>query len=163
MRITLEPGAVLALDEPKVYWIDMAEEQPIGSIFDAAVDPKMQDGCWTCNFSGHKVEITLSESDFERFNAAREAVRSTPRQTYILNSVYLPALLQVLHEGDNMVEDGYERWCWFRSLNHHLSQVGCAELGTEGRDRLQDAQKLLARPFSSLLSLSIDDNEVVSR
>lgn len=160
--ITIEPGAVLAVDAPREYWVDTAEEQPVGSIFDAAIDERLRDGCWTLDPDGHKVKITLSKSDFERFKKAREAVQNTPQQVYILNSVYLPALLQVLHEGDDMAKDGADKYCWFRSLNCRLNDVGCAELGTENRDRLQDAQKLLENPFSPLLSLSLDDGGVIS-
>lgn len=159
LPITIEPGAVLAVDQPREYWIDTAEEQPVGSIFEATIDSSLQDGCWTLDPEGHKVKITLSEADFARFTKAREIVQNTPQQIYILNSVYLPALLQVLHEGDSMAEEGYDRWCWFRSLNCRLEDVRCATLGTDNRDRLKDAQKLLENPFSPLLSLSINSNE----
>ena len=50
LGMDLKAGAVLAQDEPAIYWIDMATEAYVGSIFECrkSDDPGLRTGSWRC-------------------------------------------------------------------------------------------------------------------
>lgn len=147
--ISVAAGAVLAADEPKQYYIDNAEEAPIGSIFVTAAVDAIQDGRWRCNLDGERIEIQLSTTDHGRLTSARRALNGTADAAYLMNGIYLPALHHVLMEAD-MHRDDYETHRWFRSLNARLAEHRLSRIGTMGANRLEDAQHLLESPFGSM-------------
>lgn len=152
LRFDIDAGSVLAEDEPKEYWIDTAEDAPIGSIFkvrptnDAALDQ----GIWRCGLDEQKLILEMAVPDYERFVSAREKVKDTSDVQYLMNAVYLPALIYVLQEADRGEEE-YGDLRWYRSLNARLNDTaGCGRLGAKGADRLKDAQRLLHAPFGRM-------------
>ena len=144
----IQPGAVLAQDEPKAYWIDTEDEKPIGSIFRHAASNRQEDGAWACDLSDHQIAVQMSESDHRRFG---EVSRNDDRATaaYLMNGIYLPALVHVLNEADQSVDD-YGGRRWFSTLDKKLKALDCSRLGGAGSDRLADAQKLLGCPLGRL-------------
>lgn len=147
----VNPGSVLAEDEPKEYWIDTAEEAPVSSIFTVhpcdggGPDP----GSWKCRLDDQKVVLEMSRSDYERFTLARSRLNGTPDAAYLMNAVYLPALIWVLQEADGG-EEQYRDMRWYRALDERLGELKRPLLGAQGADRLSDAQTLLRFPFGRL-------------
>lgn len=154
MTFDLPAGAVLAEDEPREYFIDNAEEAPVGSIFQVQPHNRLPDGRWNCELAGERVTLRMSEGDYRRFMDARSRVNRSPDAMYIMNAVYLPALVHVLQEADHNGED-YGDFRWYRSLDTRLADCERPQLG-EGRDRLDDAQRLLNQPFAHLPLLAGD-------
>ena len=91
----------------------------------------------------------MSEQDDQLFQAPRELADNKPEAQYLMNGLYLPALVAILHEVDHHVDE-YQDFHWFSSLNQRLESVGGARLGTEQSDRLEDAQKILDYPFPKM-------------
>lgn len=147
--ITATPGTVLAADEPKAYYIDNAEEAPIGSIFDTVPVDTAREGRWNCNLEGERIEIQLSKDDFRRLQTARAALNGKADAAYLMNGIYLPALHHVLVEADSM-ESEYESRRWFRALDAKLAELNLQALGKEQANRIEDAQRLLEDPFRSM-------------
>lgn len=148
LSFDVAPGSVLAQDTPKEYWIDTAEETPVGSIF-ALVPSRergLRAGTWRCQLSGEKVEISMPADDFERFAAARNRVNGTGDAQYLMNGVYLPALVWVLQEADRD-QESHESRRWYRALRAQLERAKLSSFGDEAADRLMDAQRLLESPF----------------
>lgn len=148
MSFDIRAGDVLAEDEPREYWIDTAEEAPIGSIFHLQKDPALPDGRWNCDLANDRVVLRMSDGDYARFMEARSRINGTPDAMYVMNAVYLPAVLYALEEADRD-EEAYVDLRWYRSLNTRLVDCERPELG-QGRDRLDDAQRLLEQPFAGL-------------
>ncbi len=151
LSFDLAPGSVLAQDTPKEYWIDTAEETPVGSIF-ALVrsrDRGLKAGMWRCQLSGEKVEIAMPADDYERFVAARNRVNQTPDAQYVMNGVYLPALVWTLQEADRD-EESHAGRRWYRALGAQLERAKLSPLGDERADRLMEAQQLLRLPLSKM-------------
>ena len=158
MRFDIPAGAVLAEDEPKDYWIDTAEESKIGSIFVVKPSESVSNGTWRGQLDDQQVRLEMSKDDYDRFNESRKRVNGSPEAAYIMNSVYLPALVWVLEQADRDNEGSeFGDLRWRRALAKRLEDVGCKELGSTSSDRLKDAQKLLEEPFKGLPLLSNGD------
>ena len=139
-------GAVLAEDVSKDYWIDTADETPLGSIFGHKHRSDLPDGRWKYELAEDRVWIVMSNADAAQYEAAREHANNQPEGQYLMNGLYLPALVAVLNEVDQNVDD-YGGYRWFTSLDQRLEAVECPPLGNRSSNRLIDAQKLLDSPF----------------
>ncbi len=139
-------GAVLAEDVSKEYWIDTADEAPLGSIFGHKRGSSIPDGQWEYALEDDRVWILMSNSDSAMYEAARENVNNQPDGQYLMNGIYLLALVAILNEVDGNVDD-FSHCRWFASLDQRLEVVGCSPLGSVSVNRLRDAQALLDFPF----------------
>lgn len=160
LRFDIDAGSVLAEDEPKEYWIDTAEDSPIGSIFKVEpVDGRALDGgIWRCRMNEQKVILEMAKTDYERFISAREQVKDTADVQYLMNAIYLPALVWVLQEADRGEEE-FGELRWYRSLKARLDDTaGCGKLGAKA-DRLRDAQRLLQAPFGRMPLMTKVDSQ----
>lgn len=149
LKFDIEVGSVLAIDVPKAYWIDTADESPIGSIFEHISRPSIQDGTWAIVADNDRIGIVMSKKDSDKYLLAREKVNNQAEGYYLMNGLYFPALLQVLSIADNNPQI-YENYRWFTSLNNRLEDVGCDWLGSNTADRLKDAQRVLEYPFTKM-------------
>lgn len=150
MRFDIPVGSVLAQDEPKEYWIDTVEESKIGSIFELGSNKNLDGGTWRARLDDHRVMLEMSKDDHDRFLEARGRADGTPEAAYIMNSIYLPALVWVLEQADRDKDGEYDDFRWRRALAKRLEDHDCKKLGSESADRLEDAQKLLEEPFRHL-------------
>ena len=148
----IEPGSVLAVDQPSVHWIESANETPISSVFQVAPEDGIDLGTWKCDWHRDDdfVTLLLHPSDYERFQSARRQAAARQTAMYIMNSVYLPALAWLLVEADGVGVEELSGRRWFDALNSALLRAGCTEIETEGANRLLDAQKILEQPFGKL-------------
>ena len=142
-------GAVLAEDVPKDYWVDTADEAPLRSILGTRARPNLPDGRWECNLADDRVFIEMSEADYAQYLKARDLANNRPEGQYLMNGLYLPALMEVLHEVDQDSQE-YEDRRWYASLDQRLESVGCKPLGSENANRLLDAQLVLESPFAKM-------------
>ncbi len=156
LHFDIPAGSVLAQDVPKEYWVDTAEEAPIGSIIQIRSNASAADGAWECQLDGERVTVLLSLQDYKRFENARTRLDGTKDAAYIKNAVYLPALIYVLQEADRGVAEYADRR-WYRSLDKRLDDCECRPLGSESSSRLVDAQLLLEQPFAELPLMSEDE------
>ena len=149
LTFDLPPGAVLASDVSKEYWVDTAEEAPLGAIFGHRSNANMADGTWSCVPDEDFVWIEMSVNDSARFQNARNRANGTPEGYYLINGIYLPALVSLLYEVDRSREEFEERR-WFASLDRRLEAVGSPLIGSSAADRLADAQRVLESPFKKM-------------
>ena len=130
----ISSGSVLAEDVSKDYWVDTADEAPLGSIFEHRPNPKLPDGRWELELTGDRVSIVMSESDTQKYTEARNRANNRPEGQYLMNGLYLPALIAVLNEADRNLDD-YSEYRWFASLDHRLAVVECRRLGDVNANR----------------------------
>ena len=142
-------GSVLAEDVPKEYWVDTADEAPLGSIFEHKARSDIPVGRWELELANDRVQIVMAESDSKLYGAARNRANNRPESQYLMNGLYLPALMAVLNEVDQN-PDNYNEFRWFASLDQRLQAVGCSQLGSSNADRLIDAQRILDMPFAKM-------------
>ena len=144
------PGAVLAEDSPKDYWVDTADERPLGSIFGHKVRRNLPDGLWDLDLAEDRIWIVMSLSDSARYKVARERSNNQVDGHYLMNGLYLPALISVLNLVDQDATEYRQSHRWFASLDERLEAVNCRPLGSDGSNRLLDAQKVLDAPFPKM-------------
>ena len=149
---TIEPGSVLAVDEPSAHWIESANETRISSIFQIARDQNVTRGMWQCDLDRDPdfVTLLLNPADYERFQSARGRADANETAMYIMNGIYLPALAWSLAEADRADAGQLSDCRWFDALNAALARAGCRAVGVEGANRLLDAQLILQQPFARL-------------
>ena len=145
-RFNIAVGAVLAEDEPKDYWIDTADEAPLGSIFGHRPSANVPEGRWEYQLDTDRIWIVMSNADAARYMVARDRADRQPEGQYLMNGLYLPALIAVLNDVDQNADD-YRDYRWFAYLDQRLDAVGCKPLGSKASNRLIDAQKVLEGPF----------------
>ncbi len=148
LSFDIATGSVLAVDWPDEHTIDTTEEAPLGSIFELVETSKLSGGMWGIDHAGERIRIELSPQDYARFKAARENVNNQPEAAYIMNSIYLPALIWLLQEGDKDSEELSEKR-WFRAVNARLEAKNLPLLGGNS-NRVIDSQHLLDYPFEKL-------------
>ena len=148
----VEPGSVLAIDQPSVHWVESANETPISSIFQTAPDQSIVRGMWKCDLHRDPdfVTLLLHPDDYGLFQDARRQANRMQTSMYIMNGIYLPALTWLLVEADRAGEDELGERRWFDALNSALSRAECLDIGAEDADRVHDAQSILQRPFGKL-------------
>ena len=149
----IKNGAVLAADAPHQSWIDVIDEGPIGSIFRVATSPDIEEG-WAVRLEEDRIQIGMSKQNYDCLAKARAAAKSAEDWAYLMNGLYLPALIHVLAEADRLhADDILADRRWYSSLQSRLEQIGAPSLGSVTDDgRARDAQRLLANPFANLLS-----------
>ena len=69
---SISSGSVLAEDVPKEYWVDTADEAPLGSIFGHKARSDIPDGRWDLDLAEDRVWIVMSESDAETVQGSAE-------------------------------------------------------------------------------------------
>ena len=139
-------GTVLAEDEQKRYFVDPEYESLIGSIFKIRTQSHLPDGRWIYHIEQDHIWISMSQRDQQMFNNTRLECRTGVEGYYLINGLYLPALVASLNDIDRN-RDEYQDFNWFASLDRRLEDVNCRPLGSEGVNRAEDAQKIFDSPF----------------
>ncbi len=151
-------GAVLAQDEPSVYWIDTEDEKPIASIFRHTGSPDQKDGTWACLPADDQVEIRMSERDHRCFERTKHQ-REGDEAAWLINGVYLPALVYLLNEADSAADE-YASFRWYATLDQKLEEKRRPGLGSAGagNNRLTDAQDLLNAPLGRIPLFRVEES-----
>ncbi|MCY4496672.1 MAG: hypothetical protein OXC14_05240 [Rhodospirillaceae bacterium] len=153
-RFDIRKGAVLATDTPYRSWVDVEDEGPIGSMFQLAVDEELEEGIWGVGLDSDRIQVLVTKSDSKLLEAVRGQAKTASDWAYLMNGLYLPALIYALTEaGRSDAEQVYGDRRWYSSLQARLEQIGAPSLESQTtEDRARDAQRLLDLPFSKLLS-----------
>ena len=161
MSFNISMGSVLAIGEPHVFHIDIAEESSVASIFRFDEVQTLEKGLWNCRYSAdeNQVAICLSTDDYRRVLPVRVDASTGDANENLLNGIYFPALVWLLQELDQLTVNGgadeFTECRWYRSLQQKLEDMKCKSFG-KGTERLKDAQKIFEMPFGRF-SLESDD------
>ncbi|NIJ37201.1 hypothetical protein FHR22_001885 [Sphingopyxis panaciterrae] len=133
-------GAVLAVDEPQMIYVDRETFKPISSCFYLAPNENVPSNEWQVDTSEDRVRISVSPALKERIADARN---SKEKRSILLNSIYFGAVVQCLAILKNTEEAEDLRWARIfrqRLADQHL------ELDRHAETWL--AQQLMRHPFS---------------
>lgn len=134
-------GSVLALDEPKVIYIDRETFKPISSAFVMVANDNLAEHEWRVDASNDKVRIEVSLGLKEQIDVARNSARN---KAVLLNSIYFGAVVQCvahLKQKDNE----YESFRWANIFRQKLYDMN---IDLEQHDEVVVAQQLMKYPFA---------------
>jgi hypothetical protein len=139
---SFEPGAVLALDEPKAIYVDRDVFKPITSIFELVMDQNITGSEWRLRFNQNKVSIALGPKLKEKVDIARS---SSTNKAILINSVYFAAVMQCVRN----LRDGsdYDDYRWA-----HVVRQQCHNLGIDmdAAEEYLIAERLMKFPVGLL-------------
>lgn len=136
-------GTVLALDDEVIMQVGRDKLAQIETIFTIAKADDLDTGTLSVFLDSEKIKILVAPDIYNTVNRLRGLPHGKP---IILNSVYLPAVMQVL----DSVKDGassYEARRWYRVFDAKCTYLG---INRDTPELWQDAQKLLQVPFQAI-------------
>jgi len=149
-RPDLPAASILALDDEQKFAVGQISKKPFESIFSLVADPSLPQGKVMVNPLAEKIQIYAHPGT----KANIDEFRNTEAGRFVLlNAVYLPALMQLLHDVAGQREV-YENKAWFAVFDAKCSALG---VSLDNPKPLEDAQKLLLDPFMRLEEKTIKE------
>lgn len=134
------PASVLALGLEQRFSVDRERLKPFESIFSLAAVENLSAGEISVDLEDQKITIGVHPDT----KASIDEIRNDPRgRIVLLNSIYLPAVMQVLSDL-SMSGKSYEDRSWYRIFSAKCDQCG---FDAQNATPLEHAQRLLAYPF----------------
>jgi hypothetical protein len=134
-------GTLLALADELVVEVGRDKLAPLETIFELSVDERVPEGEFQVDIDGERIRIvagSLAHRDISGMRNSRDG------RAVLLSSVYMPALMAVIHsvKGNTATYEG-RRW-------HRIFVAKAASLGIdlESCEALVAAQQFLKSPFS---------------
>lgn len=133
-------GNILALDSEVAINVGREKLAQMETIFSIALMETLPSGTFSLNLDAERITVLVAQDIYETVNTLRGLGHGRP---ITLNSVFLPAVMQIL---DILREGGesYEGRRWYRVFD-----AKCTHLGIDPArcDLWESAQKLLQTPF----------------
>lgn len=136
-------AALLALGEEQRFSVDRERLKPFESIFALAAVDSLKPGEISVDPDGEKITIGVHPDTKNSI----DQIRNDPRgRVVLLNSVYLPAVMQLLSDMSGGTGN-YEERAW-----HRIFMAKCAQCGFDPAAAvpLEHAQRLLGFPFAKI-------------
>ncbi len=145
-------GSILALDEPKTFYIDRESFKPISSAFVLVANENVSGHDWRVDATGDKVKIEVGPELKERIDAARNSKRN---KAVLLNSIYFGAVMQCLSHLKQAGNE-FDRYRWANIFHRKLDEAG---LALAKHDEATLAQQLMKQPFALVETYCFDGGE----
>jgi hypothetical protein len=144
--INLPSGSILAISDEITMNVGREKLAQMETIFSLAEAAHLPPNKLALDLDSEKITILAASNIYQRVNALRNSQNG---KAIVLNSIYLPAVMEILHNLQDSDTGGFEGKRWFKIFN-----AKCQHLGIEpGKNEIwEDAQKLLQMPFSEINS-----------
>lgn len=141
--IDFTTGTVLALDDELVMHVGRDKLAQIETIFMIAKSEELPPGTLGVYLESDKIKILVAPDIHDTVNRLRDLPHGKP---IALNSVFLPAVMQVL---DSLRGDvgAFETRRWYRVFDAKCTHLS---INKESPNLWQDAQQLLQEPFMTI-------------
>jgi hypothetical protein len=142
-------GNILAIGDE--YEVNVGREKlyPMESIFSLSFDQLVPPEEIRLQLNTEKITILASKAAFDKIHLLRGTTRG---KSVLLNSIYLPAVLDVLSYLKND-DQAFEGRRWHTAFMARIDFLG---LDIKNGDELENGQKLLGSPFRRLLAKEIE-------
>jgi hypothetical protein len=145
--VNFRKGAVIALGEEIIINVGRDKLQPMESIFSLSLDENVPVDQVRVQLEEEVIKILASKSTRDRIHLLRG---TKPGRAFLLNSVYLPAVMEVLsalaENGDRFVGRR-----WHRVFTAKLDDLG---IRPDTSGQLEGAQKLLLSPLGRVTDIA---------
>jgi len=143
--VTLPLAALLAVGEIYRFTVDREFLKPLESVFELASDDEIQQGEFRVQLDYEKIRIEAHSSTIQNVGEYRNVPNG---RLILLNSVYLPAVMEVLSRISTGDLQEYDSKSWHRVFVARCQQLNITIENCDSPFR--DAQKLLKLPFKGL-------------
>lgn len=137
-----QPGQVLAMDQPAVFYFDRDLFKPVSSVFDLISEKEIHSAEWYVRLDEEHVQIAVSEEFKEVVDNARN---TKANQSVLINSLYFGAVMQAIQALKDT--DDYNERRWAKVIRQQCHNSG---LELDAHDSYLIAQKLLKEPLALL-------------
>ncbi|MCD9505482.1 hypothetical protein [Photobacterium phosphoreum] len=141
----IEKGELLAFSPEKRFHASNAKLRPTETIFMFTERDDIEEGIVRINLEEEKIAIEVNRKSLDRINEMRATI--TGKQL-MLNSVYLPAVMEVLSQLSQDTGQ-YENKAWYSVFHDKCTYLG---IDITASSPLEDAQKILQQPLSLLFN-----------
>ena len=136
-------GSVLAIGNELQINVGHEKLAPMESIFKLAENEELKEGEISVQTDVDNITIHCSKTVFATVHGLRQSAKG---KSVLLNSIYLPVVMEVLsHLRDNAASFAEKKW--FKVFNAKCEHLGIVYATS---NFLEDAQKLLKSPISKL-------------
>lgn len=144
-HFNLGPGAILALDDDQIVEVSRPPLPTVESIFEIRSSEEISEGEFAIDLEGDRITVRMGPTTFELVQKLRQTDEQT--RVVLMNCLYVPMVMQVLQEVSESNFSGFEQYRW---LHPFRARCELARIDIEKIDLLNDAQRLLLKPFTSL-------------
>jgi hypothetical protein len=143
--IDFPQATILALADEVVISVGREKLAPIESIFQLCRNDDVPPDQIALQLDGETIDIMACEATYKKIHSMRG---SYPGRAVLLNSIYLPAVMNVLGV---LREDGvqYEDRRWKRIFMARLDHLG---IDVASAEPLESAQRVLVSPFGKIVA-----------
>ena len=139
----------LAVGEEKSFTVDRKRLKPLESIFELEADDKVTEGRVEVDTDNPKISIHVNPTTKDQLDGLRN---SSAGQAILLNSVYLPALMEVFSQIQNGGTSP-DQHAWYRVFK---AKCDAHTITPETCQILEASQVLLGTPFLVLQPITAD-------
>lgn len=144
-------GRFLALDYAHAFDVAHPALPAIESIFEIKESQSVPEGEFNVDTDADRIAIHMAPQTFElvqKLRATNDAARAA-----IMNSLYAPTIMEILQQLKE-APDSFDSFRWINPFRARCASVG---VDIEAPQLLNDAQKLLDRPFATLSTMLSED------
>ncbi|HSY35614.1 MAG TPA: hypothetical protein VK814_07690 [Acidobacteriaceae bacterium] len=152
----VDGGQILALGEEQIITVTRPPLPAIESIFEIRSSRDIPDGQFSIDAERNRITVTMDEATYRLVQELRQSNDDT--RAVIMNALYSPILMEVLEQ---LGKRGYEPFEQYRWLHPFRARCELTNVDIKKLDKLNDAQKLLSRPFASLRRLIQSEGEQI--
>jgi len=140
----IQPGQILALDFEQVIEVTRPPLASVESIFEIVAAEDLDEGEFEIDTDADRITVRMPEATYQLVQALRQT--DARSRATIMNALYMPIVMDVL---DQLREDTsqFEQYRWFHPF---YARCQLCDVNLEQPDLMNDAQKLLDKPFTSL-------------
>lgn len=146
MDFDLPESAILAIGDDYVVNAGREKLAPIESIFNLAIDNSVPVNQCSVFLEDEKITILAEEKTYHSVYNIRN---TTAGKSIILNSVYLPVVMEVL-SAIQLDPGPYQDRHWYKVFS---AKCTYENINMENPELLRDAQKLLKSPLTKVISV----------
>lgn len=145
----LAPGDMIALGDVQTIDVTRPPLPAMESIFEIKLSRDVEEGIFNVDPGSDRIAVHMAEHTHRLVQELRQTNEAS--KTVVMNALYVPVVMEVLDQLHTSGSGQFEQHRWYHPFLARCEAVG---IDTTNPDLLNDAQKLLEKPFASLKCLT---------
>lgn len=146
-------GQILALDDEQTIDVIRPPLPPFESIFEIVASEDVAEGEFEIDTEMDRITVAMAPGTYQLVQSLRQTDDAS--RGVVMNALYVPVVMEVL----DRLREGTEQYEAYRWLHPFSARCEVTGVDLNKPDILNDAQKMLAQPFSTLRLLTDEEDE----